>query len=389
MFIRKQTKPLQQHPEAGFTLPGLLIALTLFLMLLPTLNKFIDDGLERMRQRAVATHLTSVVEAVSKYTKEHYAELAATASATQGAEVAFATLRTEGFLNNTFSNTNAWGQTYRIFVFEPSAGSLQPIVLTYGGRTHSLDKPKFANATVPATAALAGGNAGFIPTGTLPGQSSDELRGMYSGWIFPLSGTNVPVPAPGHLGAMVFMDDNDIRQDYLYRFKISGKPELNEMYTELDMTDHAIRNVDEVQFTKHDTVPADFCDAPDDEGRTLFRKDHGLYICRDGNTETLADTGNTSFILQTALASNGDTFKKPICPTDSGTQPAIFVSPTVLSEGGLALPMATFQAWATDIGTSWRVNLRVKTDEEKGFIYPPANYGRMNVQIMCAKDINK
>jgi type II secretory pathway pseudopilin PulG len=381
----QQPKP---HKEAGFTLPGVLASIIIFLMMLPMLTQLIDDSLERIRQRAVATHLSSVVAAVSKYTKEHYAELAATASATQGTEVDFATLRTEGFLTDTFNSVNPWGQTYKVFVFEPAQGSLQPVVLTYGGRTYSPDSPKFANTTVPATAALSGGDAGFIPTGTLPGQSNEELRGIYSGWVFPLAGTNVPVPEPGHIGAMVFMDDRDIRQDYLYRFEIPGKPELNEMYTELDMTDHAIRNVDEVQFTKHDTLPADFCNSPEDEGRVFLHNDYVLYLCRDQKAQTVADTGNTDLVRTTALAANGDRFKKPECPEGTNTAPAIFVSPTIVAEKALAKPIVTFQSWSLDLGDEWEVKLRVKTDEDEGYQFPTSNYARMNVQTFCAKEAN-
>ncbi|MCT4533766.1 shufflon system plasmid conjugative transfer pilus tip adhesin PilV [Halodesulfovibrio sp.] len=376
------------HPQAGAAMIDALLALLFLMILMPVLNNYIESGIEQTQQKAVAEHISTVTKAVSKYTKEHRADLLAAATDTKAKEIPFTDVRTAGFLPPSFADRNAWGQRYRIFILEPEAGTLQAIILTYDGRTHTPDKPKFASATVPATAAMAGANGGFIPTGLLAGQRSDELRGAYSGWVMPLAATDIPIPPAGHLGSMVYYDEYDIRQDYLYRFAVPGKPELNEMHTELDMTDHVIRNVEEVQFTKHDTLPADFCDSPEDEGRTLFRKDYGLYICRDGETETIADTGNTDLARETALAINGQLFEKPDCPAGSNTAPAIFVSPTVLAEGQLAKPMVTFQAWATDLGSNWRVNLRVKTDEDEGFRLPSGNYARMNVQTFCAKEAN-
>lgn len=386
--IKRAPHPNEAHPESGFATLDVLAAMLMLLILLPTLTQYIEDGLESTKQKAIANHLSTVTKAVSKYTKEHRAELLAAATATTSKEVAFNDVRSAGFLPSSFSNKNAWGQTYRIFVLEPEANTLQAVVLTYGGRTHTAAKPKFASATVPATAAIVGANGGFIPTGFLAGQSNQELRGAFSGWVLPLAATNIPIPPAGHLGALVFYDEYDIRQDYLYRFAVPGKPELNEMHTELDMTTSAIRNVGEIQFTKHDTLPASFCDAPEDEGRVFFRKDYGLYICREQKAQTIADTGNTDLVRNTALAANGDRFKKPDCPAKSNTTPAIFVSPTIVAEGALAKPMVTFQSWALDLGDEWEVKLRVKTDEDEGFRFPTADYARMNVQTYCATDTN-
>ncbi|SHJ06295.1 shufflon system plasmid conjugative transfer pilus tip adhesin PilV [Halodesulfovibrio aestuarii] len=388
-MIKPQKVPQQQaHPEGGFATLDVLAALLMLLILMPVLVQYIEDGLESTQQKAIASHLSTVTKAVSKYTKEHRAELLAAATDSTAKEVAFNDIRSAGFLPASFSNKNAWGQTYRIFVLEPDTDTLQAVVLTYGGRTYTASKPKFASATVPATAAMVGANGGFIPTGFLTGQTNQELRGAFSGWVLPLAATNIPIPPAGHLGSLVFYDDYDIRQDYLYRFAVPGKPELNEMHTELDMTTNAIRNVGEIQFVKHDTVPVSFCDAPEDEGTVFLHKDYGLYICRDQKAQTIADTGNTDLVKNTALAANGDRFKKPKCPEGTNTTPGIFVSPTIVAEGPLAKPMVTFQSWALDLGDEWEVKLRVKTDEEEGYRFPTANYARMNVQTFCANDSN-
>lgn len=385
--MRKHKKPTA-NLQSGFATVDVMAALLMLLILTPTLLGYIEDGLEKSKQRAIADHLSAVTKAVSKYTKEHRATLLAAATATASKEVPFNDIRSAGFLPPSFSNKNAWGQTYRIFVLEPEPETLQAIVLSYGGRTHDTAKPKFASATVPATAALVGANGGFIPTGLLTGQSNQELRGAFSGWVLPLSATDIPVPPAGHLGSLVYYDQYDIRQDYLYRFAVPGKPELNEMHTELDMTSNAIRNVGEIQFVPHDTVPASFCDAPEDEGRVFLHKDYGLYLCRDQKAQTVADTGNTDLVRTTALAANGDRFKKPKCPEGTNTAPAIFVSPTIVAEGALAKPMVTFQSWSLDLGDEWEVKLRVKTDEDEGYQFPTSNYARMNVQTYCAKDTN-
>jgi hypothetical protein len=52
-----------------------------------------------------------------------------------------------------------------------------------------------------------------------------------------------------------------------------------------------------------------------------------------------------------------------------------------MAEGDPAAAMSSIQAWTEDLGTDWRVNLRVLTSN--GWVHPGTNYGRILVLITC------
>lgn len=384
--LRKRTAA---NSQAGFLTVDAMGALLAFMLLMPILNALWHVGMNEVKKRAIADHLSRVVTASHGYMAKHYDTLFTTATPTTGASISIDTLRTENFLPEGFSDTNGWGQEYTLYIRKPSVDELQGIVLTSGGRGHNTNDPHFGNVLVPATAATAGGFAGFIPTGHIGGQSSAELRGSYSGWVLSLAGQGLPNVGAGHLGALVSLDQASIGKDFLYRVKVSGHPELNAMSTELDMTDHAINKVKSLQFENHAlTSMTNFCTSVADEGRTFLDKDTGLYLCRNGQVESLHDSGNSLRMQEARVVTNGTMITKPTCPAGTNTHPEIFVAPSIVSVGEEAPPLVSVQAWATDASEAeWQVHLRVlTTDKALDWIYPRAEYGRIVVMTTCAKD---
>lgn len=382
-------KKRNSESEAGFLTMEAMGALLLFVLLLPVLNSLWHMGMNEVKKRAIADHLTKVVAASQSYMGKHYEDLLAKSTAATGASVSIATLRAESFLPDGFSDTNAWGQGYTLHIRKPAPDKLEGIVLTSGGRGHENADPHFANVLVPATAAMAGGFAGFIPTGTVGGQTSTELRGAYSGWRISLASQGLPNVGAGHLGALVSLDQSNIGKDFLYRVKVPGQPDLNAMSTELDMTDHAINKIKSLQFENHALASMGaFCTAPTDEGRTFLDKEAGLYICRNGQVESLNDSGNSLRMHEARVVTNGTKITKPTCSAGTNTHPEIFVAPSIVSAGEQAPPLVSVQAWATDASTTdWQVHLRVLTSNSTlDWVYPDADYGRIVVITTCAKD---
>ncbi|WP_432737325.1 shufflon system plasmid conjugative transfer pilus tip adhesin PilV [Maridesulfovibrio sp. FT414] len=374
--------------QKGFTLIEMLAGLVILAMVLPMLGNIINRGVENIKQRNVSNHLAAVLDAASAYAKENYAALITSATASGATAVTMAQLRAGGFLPSGFQDRNGWGQDYGIYVLEPSAGDLQVVVLTYNGRTDSASDKNFSTAIVPATAAMVGGAGGYIPTGDLPGQSSSELRGSYGGWTVDLAATDIPVPAPGHIGGRAFLREEDISKDFLYRVEVPGHPELNEMSTELDMTDHAIEGIKEVHFEQHTLADIDtsgFCGDPDKEGRVFFDPAVGLYICRTGEPQVIADTGNSQFLKGSTIAIDGELIPKPVCPTGVTSSPQIFVAPAAFAEGALSKAIVAVQCWATnEDADNWRVHMRIRTvDSGSGWIAPPSGTGRIMVLTTC------
>lgn len=379
-IFRRFRNFLIKNDDGGWISLDAIGGLTTYLLLFPLLAYLIWQGITWFQQRTVAWHLNLVVAAAREYGRTHAPELLAQATAASGPALTITDLQAANLLQNV-SERNGWGQGYQIHVRQPEDGALRLIVLTTGG---TRDGTSFFNSTVPGTAAIAGGHAGFIPSGVLPGQNSGQLVGTMGGWRIVLADCGIPSPGEGHLGALTDFSADELAGEFLYRVAVPGKPELNEMWTELDMTDHTIRNVAEVQFTPHE-LEEDFCDAGN-EGRTFLDEEQGLYLCRNGHAEILADTGNSRLFKDARLVANGDLLDKPSCAPGTDTEPEIFVAPSIFSANEKSPPLAAVQAWATEENdTQWRIHMRVLKGDGKGWVYPDANYGRAMAFALCTR----
>jgi hypothetical protein len=218
------------------------------------------------------------------------------------------------------------------------------------------------------------------------------LRGPFGSWEIDLPSLGLSgLATAGHIGVLTTLDSSDLKQDYLYRVAVPDHPELNAMWTELDMTDHAIRGVQEVQYVPHlFETKENFCSTSEDEGRTFLDPEKGLYLCRDGQIRVMSDTGNSLLMQGATLAVNGQIIEKPICPAGTETHPEIFVSPTIgaatTSPDIKALPMHSLQTWAVNHSdTEWQIFLRILNSDER-WIFPSSDYGRILVLTSCARN---
>lgn len=366
-------------------------ALIIMIIVMPTLLGIWEKGYVELQKRQAADHLMRVSKASASYVRKHQATLLTSATANSGPSVSIATLVTESLLPAGFSNTNVWGQGYTVYIRQPQAKELQAIVLTTGGRAST--QSIFASAIVPSAALMAGGAAGFVPTGALPGQTAGTLHGAGGGWVVNLGTFGIPSPGAGHLGALASFDSAALGQDFLYRVAVPGHEELNAMQTELDMTDHAIRDVKEIQFVERE-ITGEACTAPEDQGRLFLDRVQGLYLCRNNALEIVADTGNATLFKTARLAQNGEKIAKPVCPSGTGTVAQIFTTPVIAEAGPDAPPISSFQAWATSLSdTEWQVHLRLLTSSKalsadgSGWVYPEANYGRIMILTTCTKAV--
>lgn len=367
---------------------GLLI----LAMLMPVLLNMVNLGFVDTQKRQAADHLALVSRASAGYVRKHQTTLLSQATATSGPTVSVADLVSDGLLVDGFRDRNVWGQSYGIYIRKDAvSGHLRAVVLTTGGRDNATDR--FLNVVVPGAAALLGGSGGFVPTGDVPGQAAGTLQGAGGGWSLSLAGMGVPSPGAGHLGALTSFDASSLGQDFLYRVAVPGHEELNAMQTELDMTDHAIRNVSELQFEERE-ITDEACTAPEDQGRVFLDRVQGLYLCRNNALEIIGDSGNSALLKNVTVAKNGDRITKPVCAPNTNTAPAIFTSPSIAEAGPEAPPLTSFQTWATSLSdTEWQVHMRVQTTnkrlstdgDDSGWVFPEADYGRIMVLAMCVK----
>ena len=373
-------------------LPEIIGGLIIMLIIMPKLFDVWHSGFLETQKRQAADHLVMVNRAGAGYVRKHQTTLLTQATPNSGPVISVAELVNDGLLPDGFRDRNVWGQRYQIYIRQPRPKNIQAVVLTTGGRGHDAGS-SFGTAVVPGAAALLGGPGGFVPTGDIPGQAAGTLHGAGGGWVVSLGGLGIPSPGAGHLGALSTFDPSSLGQDQLYRVAVPGHPELNQMQTELDMTDHAIRGVSELQFTERE-ITSEACTTPEEQGRVFLDKNQGLYLCRNNGLEVIGDTGNSAQLREATLAKNGDVVKKPVCPTGTGTTPMIFTAPAIAEAGPEAPPMSSLQTWATSLNaTQWRVRMRVLTSNKTlngadgdGWVYPGDNYNRIMVFTTCAKN---
>lgn len=358
--------------EAGFTLIEVLAAVTIMAILFPAMMTLMNLGSSKARQRTAAEQLKQVHRAATEYIQANYATLQGTATASNSVSVSVADLKTGSYLPATFQTTNPWNQTYTLYVTQPSADNLQGLVVTSGGTGHTAAHPEFGNRIIPEAAAMAGAIGGYFPTGDIPGQAAGVVQGAYGGWQFALAGTDIPNPGGGHFAALAYFSAGTLANDYLYRVEIPGHPELNTMSTHLYMAGNRINmgggdvggagaeGIGRLNF-ETGKLHSDFpCASSDDEGTVFFDQDEGLYVCRNGVKEIIADTGNSGLFQTATIASAGDVIAKPVCPTGAAPNPEIFTVPVMYHDDTYQL-LRGVQAWATDLGSDWQVHLQVLT----------------------------
>lgn len=361
---------------------GTIAAIFIIMLLLPMFARYQQQGMDNVKKRQAADHLAQVNHAMAEYVRGNYETLLDQAAPASGPEISIADLVTDGHLPPGFSDRNVWGQQYRAYVRKPADDTLEAVTLTLGGSTAGR---RFTTTLIPSAAALLGGAGGFVPSGLMPGQTTDTLQGAFGGWSLSLASLGIPSPGPGHLGARARFDASSVGQDFLYRMAVPEHEELNSMFTTLDMRDNAVRNVREVQFEHHDFAEAVPCGDAEQEGRVFLDATEGLYVCREGEARVLADTGNSQLLKHATVVANGALVDKPACPEGTATEPQIFVTPSILSADAKSPPLAAVQAWATDENdTHWRVHLRVLKGDGKGWVYPAPDYGRVSVMALCA-----
>lgn len=381
-----------------------LVALIITILLFGVLLGVYQWGSNKNRQRIAAQQLEEVANAATLYAQKHQFELLPAITPTTGKDVTITNLIDSGFLPKGFENRNIWNQAYSIYfrksettVPDTAAGSgtktesgIKTIVLTTGGDNNS---QHFFNAVVPGIVGFLSQGGGFVPSGLIPSQPANSLVG--AGWSASLAELGIPNPGPGHIGYISSYNVSQLGQDVLYRVAVPGMPELNAMQTELDMSDHAIKRIKEVQLVPHDMSDMEnFCNEAasiEEQGRLFLSNEQGIYICRNNKVEIIADSGNSSLVKKTTVAVNNELIDKPTCAPDTNTSPQLFVAPAIAAPGEKAPPMTAFQTWVTNYSdTQWQVHIRVQTTDKTiatdGWVWPTDNYARILAMSMCVKN---
>ncbi len=167
-----------------------------------------------------------------QYVQDNGAAIAAQATATTPVTITAAMLNAAGYLQG-FSPTNVFGQAWQVQVLQPTAGTLQTVVQSVGGR------PITNTGQLVQIALQVGPQGGFVPYAGQNGDATMNPANAYGagGSWGPIALTNFTNPGSGHLVSLIAFSGSQSANGYLYRVQVPGHPELNNMQTDLGMTD--------------------------------------------------------------------------------------------------------------------------------------------------------
>lgn len=143
---------------------GYMIAIALSLLSVGQFYQWQASGMTNVQTAAAASQQVIYNKAAAQYVQDNGTSIAAIATPTVPVTITTAMLISSGYLPNGFSTTNVFGQTWQLQVLQPTAGTLQSVVQSVGGRAIA------DTVQLVQIAAQAGAQGGFVP---YAGQNGD------------------------------------------------------------------------------------------------------------------------------------------------------------------------------------------------------------------------
>ncbi|WP_317633753.1 shufflon system plasmid conjugative transfer pilus tip adhesin PilV [Pseudomonas phytophila] len=222
-------KPIRTS-QHGFVVIELLFGLIIFAIMSAIGVSLMAKQMDSQNYQIAAQQQQQVAGAAAKYLKDNFATIYASAGTTTPAKITPQMLRNTNYLPASFSDTNAFGQTFVVLARRVNVNQLESIVITTGGE--AIDE-----IGTREIAENVGAPGGFIPY-----NNTGIIQGVRGGWQLALSNYGIN-PGVGHTASALFLQDGTLANDYLYRNAIPGKPELNRMNTALSMGGNNVNDV--------------------------------------------------------------------------------------------------------------------------------------------------
>ncbi|MEZ1842002.1 shufflon system plasmid conjugative transfer pilus tip adhesin PilV, partial [Pseudomonas putida] len=235
---------INKRKQAGMLGLDAIMALLVLSVLISLGSVWIIKQMDSQDFRIAADKQRAVADAVSKYLKDNFSTVLASATATNPVQITVPMLRNTNFLPAGFTDTNGFGQTIVGLARKPNANQLEAIVLTTGGQAIS-------ELGIRTIAENLGGPGGFISS-----SNTNVIQGVRGGWQVALSNYAIN-PGAGHTASALFLMDGQLANDYLYRNAVPGRPELNSMNTDLSIGGHNINNAAAINAFGDVTTSAD------------------------------------------------------------------------------------------------------------------------------------
>lgn len=211
---------------------GAVAALILSMLGVAGFITFAQQGVTNVLTAATASQMVTFNKAAQRYITDNGATIAAAATPTVPVTISTAMLSAANYLPASYLTTNPFQQTWQVQVLQPSPGVLQSLVMSTGGRAISDTKQ------LVQIAAQAGAQGGFIPYANQAGDATmqpSSAYGAFGAWKVSLA--NYANPGAGHLASLLAFGNTQTNNNYLYRVAVPNRPELNNMQTDLGLTD--------------------------------------------------------------------------------------------------------------------------------------------------------
>lgn len=235
---------INKRNQAGMLGVDAIMALLVLSILISLATVWIIKQMDAQDFRIAADKQKAVAEAVSKYLKDNFSTVLASATATSPVQITVPMLRNTDYLPSGFTDTNGFGQSIIGLARKPNPNQLEAIVLTTGGQTIS-------EIGIRTIAENLGGPGGYISS-----SNANVVQGVRGGWQVTLSNYAIN-PGAGHTASALFFMDGQLANDYLYRNAVPGHPELNTMNTDLNLGGHNINNTSAINASGNVTTTAD------------------------------------------------------------------------------------------------------------------------------------
>ncbi len=219
--------------DRGWAILSTGAALVILLLVSVWGYSLISDWMQRRTWMNTSAQVSRFTQAVKSYTGRYYDTLLASATTTAPVIVTPAMLKNTGFLEQGFSETTIDGQAYSAAVIRNATNTdqLQAMIYTQNGSA----LPFLALRQISMD--ISAGMGGYIWT-------SGIATGAMGSWTVPLAQFGVS-STQGHIATLLTADELGVARgesDRLYRFSVTGKPDLNTMHTSIDMGGNNLNN---------------------------------------------------------------------------------------------------------------------------------------------------
>lgn len=275
-------------PQAGATLPEAVLSLAIMAIMAAGFGQALSNSRGDLKLTGAASELATLRAAGDRYVQDNFQTLVASAAGGPVA-VSVATLASLNYLPPSFPTSNAYGQTYQLYIRKRSPTVLESIALTTGGtQMNASDGGRIA--------LLLKGAGGFAPIG------SSTINGTNVSWSAPLS-TYIPggFPSPsGNPAAYSIQYAVMGPTGALIRYA-TGNPADNQMATALAMNGNNITGANNVgassvSLPSGGTYAMGASYLYGDNTNTAIRQAGGFYV-QDlaGNTKFNTDSAGNSW----------------------------------------------------------------------------------------------